>query len=86
MIARENLSFGARQLEMRLAELTMLSAKLTANAAKVNHSAASTQALEIRRQRAEVRLTQYCLAPPVGSLILTSMGASSAGGVAPLSR
>eukprot|EP01043_Picozoa_sp_COSAG02_P039547 COSAG02_NODE_3131_length_7311_cov_11.071131_2_plen_710_part_00 len=54
VIARESLSFGARQLEMRLAELTMLSARLTSSSAHANESGARKQALEIRRQRAEV--------------------------------
>ena len=54
VIARENLSFGARQLEMRLAELTMLSAKVTAAAASGNEDAARSGAMEVQTQRAEV--------------------------------
>lgn len=54
VIARESVSFGARQLEMRLAELTMLSARLTTSSAQANESGAREQAIEIRRRRAEV--------------------------------
>ena len=54
VIAREHLSFGARQLEMRLAELTLLSAKLTSTSAQSNETSAREGAIEIRRQRAEV--------------------------------
>ena len=54
VIQRQSLSFGARQLEMRLAELTMISSQVTAAAADSNEQAARRAAEGIRKQRAEL--------------------------------